>query len=207
MCDRQGDAAARPSQEHDTLSICPLDEVRSLGHYALVRPPKTESGHASATPNQTDTPSHSVKPRSRRALRKSIWVKEAIVIAVPVLAFVSLQITDEGYLRRNGIRVTATVTELPSGDNECGRCPLAFTIDGERYYAEEDLRQDRDRPGINVSGDAVDLYVDPDDKTHVVDVDEVKSNTNFVILLTVFAGLFAVAMPFKAKLATVFGIH
>ena len=104
-------------------------------------------------------------------------------------------------------RVTATVTELPSGDNECGRCPLAFTIDGERYYAEEDLHQHRHRPGTNVSGDAVDLYVDPNDKTHVVDVDEVKSNTNFVILLTVFAGLFAVAMPFKAKLATVFGIH
>ena len=192
---------------HTFLSLCPLDEVRHVGHHRLVRPPEIGSGTTSSTPNKTDTPSRSGKPRSRRRVRwENIWVKEAFAIAVIIVALVSLQISDEGYLRRNGVRVTATVTELPSGDNDCGRCPLAFTIDGEQYHAKEDLRMSSEGQGTNVIGDTVDLYVDPNDKTHVVDVVEVESHKTSVIFVTVFAALFAIALPPRAKLATVFGI-
>lgn len=136
-------------------------------------------------------------------LWNTIWVKEAFAIAVIVVAFVYLQFSNERYLRRNGVRVTATVSELPSGDNDCGRCPLAFTIDGEQYYAQEDLRISSEGEVTYVSGHAVDLYVDLNDKTQVVDVPEVESNESSVIFVIVVAALFAVAMPFGPKDATV----
>ncbi len=123
-------------------------------------------------------------------LWNTIWVKEAFAIAVIVVAFVYLQFSNERYLRRNGVRVTATVSELPSGDNDCGRCPLAFTIDGEQYYAQEDLRISSEGEVTYVSGHAVDLYVDLNDKTQVVDVPEAESNESSVIFVIVVAALF-----------------
>ena len=75
---------------HTFLSLCPLDEVRHVGHHRLVRPPEIGSGTTSSTPNKTDTPSRSGKPRSRRRVRwENIWVKEAFAIAVIVVALVS----------------------------------------------------------------------------------------------------------------------
>jgi hypothetical protein len=48
----------------------------------------------------------------------------AAILAIVLL----LQYSEEGHLRRDGIRVTATVDELPAGDGSCGRCPLRFMI-------------------------------------------------------------------------------
>ena len=100
-----------------------------------------------------------------------------------------LQYSEEGYLRRNGIRVTAFVTELPSDKNSCVRCPLEFTIDAERYYVKETLvagAEDR----RYFPGEAIDLYVDPTDVTHTVEVAAVQENIGLGLIGISLAGAF-----------------
>lgn len=114
----------------------------------------------------------------------------AAICAIALL----LHYSEEGYLRRNGIRVTAFVTELPSGDDSCVRCPLEFSIDGERYYVKETLvggYADREY----FPGEAIDLYVDPGDMTHTIEVAAVQRNVHLGLFGMFIAGAFTLGWP------------
>ena len=142
----------------------------------------------------TDTPLRSGEAPGDQPLRwADLLIIEAIALAVILGIVLLLQYSEEGKLRRDGIRVTATVTELPLGEDSCGRCPVEFMIEEERYHVEETLTVGRDRRWYY--GEAVDLYVDPNDMTHVVKVDTVDENVALGLTGIVGAAVVAVAMP------------
>ncbi len=114
--------------------------------------------------------------------------------------FVLLQYSEEGYLRRNGIRVTATVTELASDQNSCVRCPLEFMIDGERYYVKETIGDDGGEDERKYHpGDLIDLYVDPNDMTHTIAAFDIERNVEFGVFGAVVAAVAVVIAPFWFK--------
>ena len=122
------------------------------------------------------------------------WIIEAAAIAAILLVVLLLQYGEEGYLRRNGIRVTATVDELPLGKDSCKRCPLLFTIEGELHDVEETLSDSSDERRY-FPGEAVDLYVDPDDMTHAIEVKAIEENVADGVFVIAVAAVFAFAWP------------
>jgi hypothetical protein len=120
----------------------------------------------SASVTDATTRSGEQPGKRRRSRWNSVfWIVESMAIAaIPVIVLL-LQYSEEGYMRRNGIRVTATVDELPGGKDSCVRCPLVFTIDGERHSVEESLvaGQTAESPRRFFPGEDIELYVDPTD--------------------------------------------
>jgi hypothetical protein len=141
------------------------------------------------------------KPRRRR-WTSVFWIVEAVAIAaIPVIVLL-LQYSEEGQMRRNGIRVTATVAGESSTTDSCVRCRLLFTIDGERYSVEETLVAGNtdEGPRRYYPGEAVELYVDPDDMTHTIEVDAIEENVTLGVIGIAIAAFFAVAWPvFESK--------
>jgi hypothetical protein len=131
------------------------------------------------------------------------WIVVISAIGVILGIFLLLQYSEEGDLRRNGIRVTATVTELPSDQNSCVRCPLEFTIEGKRYYVKETIGSEGGEDERKyVPGEVVDLYVDPDDMTHTIAAADIDENVFLGWTGIVVAAVVAVLAPFLFKRET-----
>jgi hypothetical protein len=125
------------------------------------------------------------------------WIAEAVAIAVIPVIVLLLQYSEEGRMRRNGLRVTATVAGEGSTTDGCTRCRLLFTIDGERYSVEESLVAGGSEEGQRryFPGETLELYVDPDDKTHAIEVNAIEENIALGVLGIAIAALFAIAWP------------
>ena len=150
-------------------------------------------GAFAVTSDHIDSPLGSGQPPGEWPQRWfPAWIVEAIAITALLGVFLLLHYSEEGYLRRNGVRATATVTELPLGENSCRRCPLEFMIDGELYYVHESLGSGESE---YFYGESVDLYVDPDDMTHVVAVGAVEVNVMLGVMTIVVAAVVAVGVP------------
>jgi len=124
---------------------------------------------------------------------RHFWVAEVAAFAVILTIFLLLQYSEEGHMRHEGIRVTATVDELPLGHDGCRRCPLLFMIDEEPHYVDESLVADDDRR--YVPGETIDIYVDPNDLTHVIEVDAIQQNITLGLIGIFIAGVFTIAWP------------
>jgi len=136
------------------------------------------------------------RPRRRR-WTSVFWIVEGVAIAaIPVIVLL-LQYSEEGQMRRNGIRVTATVAGESSTTDGCVRCRLLFTIDGVRHGVEETLVAggSEEGPSKHLPGETIELFVDPDDMTHAVEVDAVEENVALGVIGIAGAALFAVAWP------------
>ena len=129
----------------------------------------------------------------RQRWSRKFWILELVSLASILVIVLLLQYSEEGYMRRNGIRVSASVGELAPSRDSCVECPLVFTLHGERYRVNESLSQQGGRR--YVSGEAVELFVDPDDMTHVIQVDLVEENVVLGVVGIGIAVFFAVGWP------------
>jgi hypothetical protein len=72
-----------------------------------------------------------------------------------------------------------------------------FTIDGERYSVEETLvaGSSSNNQRRYFPGEAIELYVDPNDLTHTIEVDAIEENVVIGVIGIGVAALFAVLWP------------
>jgi hypothetical protein len=134
----------------------------------------------------------------RRRWSFKFWIVELMLIAVIPEIVLLLQYSEEGYMRRNGIRVTAFVDELPPGKDSCVECPLPFTLHDEQYHVNETLVGGQSGEGDDrryFPGEAIELYVDPNDMTHTIEVKAIKDNVRLGRLGIALGAVFAVAWP------------
>jgi hypothetical protein len=115
---------------------------------------------------------------------------ELAVLASAAGVMAGFVLSPSWHLWRHGVSVDAVVDELPLGRTSCERCPLVFSVNGERQTGTATVSGGEERE--RWPGEIIEVFVDPNDPSNIEPVEWAQGNVFSALVAIGLASLLAV---------------